>query len=199
MFYYKFRVYFDEVEDFVRDIEILANDSFESLHRILYQSIGLEGNELASFSICDSKWNKKNEITLIDMKDDDVEDSPEYDEEDGYSTKTHLPKFIMKDSLLNKMISDPHQHILYEYDFLNPKVFYIELMKASEAKEGTEYPRCTHKEGELPKSVKNAHIPDPDDLFDEKISDDDLFDDFEDGYNDEDQLDLGSIEDFSNY
>lgn len=198
MFYYKFRVYFDEVEDFVRDIEILSNDNFESLHQILYQSIGLEGNELASFSLCDSKWNKQNEITLIDMKDDEVADTPEYDEEDGYTTKTHLPKFIMKDTILNKMISDPHQHILYEYDFLNPKVFYIELMKVAKADDDTSYPRCTHKEQELPKSIKNGHLPDPDELL-EDLNNDDLFDDFEDGYNEEDQLDLGSIDEFGSY
>ncbi|MCQ2264779.1 MAG: plasmid pRiA4b ORF-3 family protein [Bacteroidales bacterium] len=198
MFYYKFRVYFDEVEDFVRDIEILSNDNFESLHQILYSSIGLEGNELASFSLCDSKWNKQNEITLIDMKDDEVADTPEYDEEDGYTTKTHLPKFIMKDTILNKMISDPHQHILYEYDFLNPKVFYIELMKVAKADDDTSYPRCTHKEQELPKSIKNGHLPDPDELL-EDLNNDDLFDDFEDGYNEEDQLDLGSIDEFGSY
>ncbi len=198
MFYYKFRVYFDEVEDFVRDIEILSNDNFESLHQILYQSIGLEGNELASFSLCDSKWNKQNEITLIDMKDDEVADTPEYDEEDGYATKTHLPKFIMKDSILNKMISDPHQHILYEYDFLNPKVFYIELMKVAKADDDTVYPRCTHKEQELPKSIKNGHLPDPDELL-EDLNNDDLFDEFEDGFNEEDQLDLGSIDEFGSY
>lgn len=198
MFYYKFRVYFDEVEDFVRDIEILSNDNFESLHQILYSSIGLEGNELASFSLCDFKWNKQNEITLIDMKDDEVADTPEYDEEDGYTTKTHLPKFIMKDTILNKMISDPHQHILYEYDFLNPKVFYIELMKVAKADDDTSYPRCTHKEQELPKSIKNGHLPDPDELL-EDLNNDDLFDDFEDGYNEEDQLDLGSIDEFGSY
>ncbi len=198
MFYYKFRVYFDEVEDFVRDIEILANDTFESLHNILYKSIGLEGNELASFSLCDSKWNKQNEITLIDMKDDEVEDMPEYEEEDGYTTKTHLPKFIMKDSILNKMISDPHQHIMYEYDFLNPKVFYLELMKVAKAQDNVEYPRCTHSVQELPKAIKNAHLPDPDDLI-EDLTRDDIFDDFEDGYNEEDQLDLGNIDDFGSY
>ena len=198
MFYYKFRVYFDEVEDFVRDIEILANDNFESLHNILYKSFGLEGNELASFSLCDSKWNKQNEITLIDMKDDEVEDTPEYDDEDGFATKTHLPKYIMKDSILNKMISDPHQQILYEYDFLNPKVFYLELMKVAQAQDDIEYPRCTHKAQELPKAIKNAHLPDPDDLI-EDLTKDDIFDDFEDGFNDEDQLDLGSIDDYGSY
>ena len=40
MFYYKFRVYYDEVEDFVRDIEILSTDNFESFHNILFSSIG---------------------------------------------------------------------------------------------------------------------------------------------------------------
>ncbi|MCQ2271561.1 MAG: plasmid pRiA4b ORF-3 family protein [Bacteroidales bacterium] len=196
MFYYKFRVSYDEVDEFVRDIEILSNDNFESLHTILYKSIGLEGNELASFSICDSKWNKKNEITLIDMNDDEVEDQPEYEEEDGFSTKTHLPKFIMKDCLLNKMISDPHQHILYEYDFLNPKVFYIELMKTAQVSESTGYPRCTNKVGELPKIAKGNLSED--DLLND-LNNDDLFDDFEDGFNDEDQLDLNDINDFGSY
>lgn len=196
MFYYKFRVSYDEVDEFVRDIEILSNDNFESLHTILFKSIGLEGNELASFSICDSKWNKKNEITLIDMNDDEVEDQPEYEEEDGFATKTHLPKFIMKDCLLNKMISDPHQHILYEYDFLNPKVFYLELMKTAQAPENVEFPRCTSKVGELPKMVNNNSLED--DLL-RDLDKDDIYDDFEDGYNDEDQLDLNSIDDFGNY
>ena len=114
MFYYKFRVNFDEVEDFVRDIEILSSDNFENFHKILYTSIGLKGNELASFSLCDVKWNKQKEITLIDMGDDSVAALPEYDENDGFTTKSNLPKFVMKDSVLKDFISDPHQHIIYE-------------------------------------------------------------------------------------
>ena len=118
MYYYKFRVYFDEVEDFVRDVEISASDNFESLHHLLYECIGLKGNEFAAFSICDPKWNKQKEITLLDTSDEDdlVDEEPEYDEEDQYSTKTRLPKFIMKDAILKDFISDPHQHILYEYE-----------------------------------------------------------------------------------
>ena len=108
------------------------------------------------------------------------------------------PKFIMKESILNKMISDPHQHILYEYDFLNPKVFYLELMKVAQTQDDVEYPRCTHKAQELPKAIKNAHLPDPDELI-EDLTKDDIFDDFEDGFNDEDQLDLGSIDDYGSY
>ena len=109
MYYYKFRVYYDEVEDFVRDIEILSSDNFESFHKILYSSIGLQGNELASFSICDTKWNKQKEITLIDMGDDAIANVPEYDDEDGFTTKSNIPKFVMKDAIIKDFIIDPHQ------------------------------------------------------------------------------------------
>lgn len=198
MFYYKFRVYFDEVEDFVRDIEILSTDNFESFYRILYLSLGLSGNELASFSICDSKWNKKNEITLIDMCDDQNAEVPEYDENDDFSTRSNLPKFIMKDSILKDFIKDPHQNIIFEFDFLNPMVFYIELMKTLEVKDSVTYPRCTKSVKELPKKVEKLNInPEDDNInpddeanlespfdFDDDFSDEDLSDFSTDGFDD---------------
>jgi len=165
MYYYKFKISFDEVEDFERNIEILSSDNFESFHHILYDSIGLKGNELASFSICDAKWNKKQEITLIDMQDDSEAEMPNYDEEEEFSTSSNIPKFIMKDAVLKDFISDPHQHIVYEFDFINPKIFYIELLKALPAKEDEDYPRCTLSKGILP--ATDEHIPSthPEDEF----------------------------------
>ncbi len=199
MYYYKFRVYFDEVEDFVRDVEISASDNFESLHHLLYECIGLKGNEFAAFSICDPKWNKQKEITLLDTSDEDdmVDEEPEYDDEDQYSTKTRLPKFIMKDAILKDFISDPHQHILYEYDFMNPKTFYLELQKVAQTDNGADLPRCTYKAMELPVQLTAADIPDPEDVdFEEEIDeeDDDLFDD--NGFNDEDFSSLNEFTDF---
>ena len=199
MYYYKFRVYFDEVEDFVRDVEISASDNFESLHHLLYECIGLKGNEFAAFSICDPKWNKQKEITLLDTSDDDdmVDEEPEYDDEDQYSTKTRLPKFIMKDAILKDFISDPHQHILYEYDFMNPKTFYLELQKVAQTDNGDDLPRCTYKAMELPVQLTAADVPDPEDVdFEEEIDeeDDDLFDD--NGFNDEDFSSLNEFTDF---
>ena len=199
MYYHKFRVYFDEVEDFVRDVEISASDNFESLHHLLYECIGLKGNEFAAFSICDPKWNKQKEITLLDTSDEDdmVDEEPEYDDEDQYSTKTRLPKFIMKDAILKDFISDPHQHILYEYDFMNPKTFYLELQKVAQTDNGDDLPRCTYKVMELPVQLTAADVPDPEDVdFEEEIDeeDDDLFDD--NGFNDEDFSSLNEFTDF---
>ena len=195
MYFYKFRVYYDEVEDFVRDIEILSNDNFENFHKILLSSIGLDGQELASFYICDSKWNKQKEISLMDMGDDSEKEDPEYEEGDEFSLRSKLPISVMKDSLLKDFITDPHQHIMYEYDFLNPKVFYIELLKVLTAEEGVQYPRCTNKVKELPKQMKQQPLPNPDDGFDELLEEeDDMEGGFEEGYDD---LDLNGLSEFS--
>lgn len=195
MHYYKFRVYYDEIEDFTRDIEILATDTFEAFHKILYSSIGLKGNELASFAICDSKWNKQKEITLLDMQDDMEMQESEYNEEDSFSTRASLPKFVMSESVLNKFITDPHQHIMYEYDFLHPKVFYIELLKALQTDEAAEkFPRCTHAEKELPKESPKL-LDDPDDNYmEDLLLAEEEDDEFEDGFNDED---LTSFDEFT--
>jgi len=187
MYYYKFKISFDEVEDFERNIEILSSDNFESFHKTLYDSIGLKGHELASFSICDTKWNKRQEITLIDMQDDREAETPNYDEEEEFSTSSNIPKFIMKDAVLKDFITDPHQHIMYEYDFINPKVFYIELLKALPAKELEEYPRCTLSKGVLPETNELAQSVQPEDeLLNEFLNEIDE-DDFEDGFT-EDQI-----------
>ena len=195
MYYYKFRVFFDEIEDFVRDIEISSTDNFESFHQILYSSIGLQGNELASFSICDTKWNKQKEIMLIDMGDEETEISEPaiYEENDIYTTKSNLPKFVMKDAILKDFIDNPHQYIIYEYDFMYPKIFFIELLKTFKVENAIDLPRCTYKEKELPKEEKRVHHPMPEELNKDAFGNldfNDEDDEYDDGFDDEDFLDL---------
>ena len=201
MYYYKFRVYFDEVEDFVRDVEISASDNFESLHHLLYECIGLKGNEFAAFSICDQKWNKQKEITLMDTsEEEDMAEEPEYDDEDSFSTKSRLPRFVMKDAILKDFITDPHQHILYEYDFIDPKTFYIEFQKVAQTDKPEEFPRCTHQKGTLPVRLTAKDLPQPDvdeaSLLLDELEDDEYNDGFDDGYNEEDYTNLNEFSDF---
>ena len=197
MYYYKFKVTFDEIEDFERSIEILASDDFESFHQVLYDSIGLSGHELAAFSICHAKWNKMQEITLIDMQDERETEAPEYGEEEEFSTSSNLPKFIMKEAVLKDFITDPHQHLIYEYDFINPKVFYLELLKTLPAKENAVYPRCTFSNGELPKQDELIPATNPDDEFIndflDEVDEEDLDDFAEDQIWDESQADFDSF------
>ena len=177
MYTYKFRLFFDEVEDFVRDFELLSEHSFLDFHNLIVQSInGLDGKELASFYICDNQWNKIKEITLIDMGDKD--------EEEGNNRL--LPKVAMEEAILSDLIDEPHQRLMYEYDFLNLKTFFIELLKFSELDSNVTYPRCTSFIGELPKEANLAQKDafDFSDLSDDEA--DDADEDEEDYYDEED-------------
>ena len=175
MYTYKFRLFFDEVEDFVRDFELLAEHTFLDFHHAIIQNInGLDGIELSSFYICDSKWHKMKEITLIDMSD----------EEEDSENNQQLPKIPMEEAVLSNLIDDPHQRLIYEYDFLNLKTFFIELLKSSEANKKYTYPRCTASTGELPKQV-NAHQKDEFDFLDLNYEDFDE-EEMEDFYDEED-------------
>ncbi len=69
---YRFRMLHEDQEDFLRDFDILASQSFADFHQIIKQSVELSGNELASFFVCDRNWRKKKEITLINMQDDAI-------------------------------------------------------------------------------------------------------------------------------
>lgn len=137
MHVYRFRILLEDVEEFYRDIEISAGDTFETFHQAIIQAADLSGKELASFYICDSKWNRKKEISLMDMsEEDDREKAP----------------LIMSKCKLGQFIDDPHQRMIYIYDFLKMYEFYIELSKIIEAEKGIKYPRCVKKVGAIPKA-----------------------------------------------
>lgn len=164
MYIYKFRLLYDEIEGFVRDYEIGAKQTFKDFHDIILQSIhGLDPKELASFYICDRKWNKLKEITLFDMSPD--EEGGEADEESD-SQYLIAKKDVMSEAIISQYINDPHQRIIYEQDFLHLHTFYIELIKSMEGKEGKTYPVCTHSRGEMPKPV-NLKEDDFEDLLDD--------------------------------
>jgi len=137
MHVYRFRLLLEDVENFYRDIEIMANSTFEDLHKAILQIVGFDGKELASFYISNSKWNRKKEITLVDMsEEDDNENTP----------------LLMNKCKLSEFIDDPHQRFIYVYDFMNMYEFYIELYKIVPSEKGIKYPRCVKQSGILPKT-----------------------------------------------
>jgi hypothetical protein len=155
----------EDQDDFVRDYEIRSNQTFLEFYNMIRQTVTLKGNELASFFICDSKWRKKKEITLLDMQDETIADTINDDDDDEFRKPIKkLPTFIMEGTKIKDFIEDPAQRILLEYDFLNPTVFFIDLFKIFDAVEGVEYPRCVKKEGELILSFRltDHSLPSPD-------------------------------------
>ena len=196
MYIYKFRLLVDEVDDFVRDIEIAANQTFEDLFYAITNCTDLDSKKLSSFFICDSKWRRKKELTLIDMGVDDLhqQDMMNYDDDDEEQSPT-IPIGLMKKEIISDAIDDPHQRLICMYDYVSPTLMYIELLKTKEALNDISYPRCTFQDGKLPITLKNnfpiigaigneefenianvddEDIPVDDDLIEDGIEDDDI-------------------------
>ena len=175
MHIYKFRLLSEDHEEFIREIEILGKQTFKDFHDIISECAAIDKNELASFHITNQAWRKQKEITLIDMMagDDGIDD-----EDDRREENTAPPTFLMEDSRIRNFIEDPHQRMLFEYDFVDLKRLYIELMGIWKKEVlDQEYPLCSLSKGSLktkpPKTIEEEQIQ-------EDVLTDDLIQDFTD-------------------
>ncbi len=158
---YKFKISIDgEEEDFLREIEIEGHSTFEDLHYAIIEATGLEGDELASFYLCDSTWVREKEITLLDMSE----------EENRID--------IMSECKIKDHITNPDQKIIYEYDFLNIWSFLIELVKTKPPLAKVKYPRCIKSTGKLTPKGKTQSSLIPTDIAEEFEFSDKDFDSF---------------------
>ena len=171
---YIFRIVPDIEEDIFRDIEIKGDQSFEDLHNAIIEAFGFQGDQMASFYMSNESWEKGEEIGLMDMG---------FGEEAGPRT--------MRTTLIENMIAEKNQKILYLYDFLKMWIFYVELIDINNSEEGAKYPKVVREFGEAP-DEESKEIPDllegmVDDSFEEEEESDeidDIFNEFDDEYDD---------------
>ena len=165
---YKFRLLSDEVEDFRRDIEIDSDATFIELHNAILQSVNYPDDQMTSFFICNDNWIKEIEITREDMGS--------MSEEDNY---------VMDETVIGDLVEEEKQKLVYVFDPLGDRVFYMELSKIEFHKD-LDAPVCTRSVGEAPVQTLD---------FDELMSknpvvgsDDEFNEDFygSDDYNDDD-------------
>jgi hypothetical protein len=147
MHVYRFRLLNDENDDFLREIEIGSNQTFIDFHEVIRKTTGFNGNELASFFVCDIKWQKLQEITLIDMESGYNDSDQDEEIEDSSSNDTSIA--IMDRSVLKNFITEPQQRLLYEYDILNQGAIYIELISILKFESDKKYPAITKSVGSL--------------------------------------------------
>lgn len=163
---YKFRLISDEVDNFLREIKIDSDASFYDLHEAILKCTGYKDDQMTSFFICDDDWEKEIEITLEDMG----------------NTSSEEDTYIMKDTPLSELLEDEKQKLIYVFDPLAERIFFIEL---SEIITGQDLKQaiCSRKEGEAPKQTID---------FDEQMNASNPIDLGENFYGDEDY----DIEDF---
>ena len=175
---YKLRIISDENELFARTIEISENDTFLSLHKAIQDACDYNNAQIASFFVSDDDWDKLQQITPMDMCDED--------------TKT-LP---MEKEVLNQHITKVDDKLIYQFDFLGDRALFITLTDIVKPKAKVEYPICSHEIGNAP--LQTLH---DDDEFAEMFNDleegadfdefDDLGDEFDEEFDDEGFDDFG--------
>lgn len=142
---YRFKIVSDEADNFRREIEIDADSSFLILRNAILDSVGYTKDEMNSFFLCDDDWSKREEVTLEDMGSDSDEDV-----------------WLMDDTHINELVEEEGQRLIFMFDYLTERSFFMELKKIIPGKTLLD-PLCTRKEGKAPKQ----HI-DMDD-FDAKV------------------------------
>ena len=138
---YHFQISSQESQNFRLEVELDGNHSFFDFHSIIQKSLGFESHQLASFFISDKEWMKLKEISMLDM---------------GING---APFFIMQKTKLAELIKPIDQKLIYTFDFLNDRSFFIELTGIIMKKNLNE-PLVTLKQGDTPVQVLGEEVID---------------------------------------
>jgi len=186
----KFRVLLDsDLKDEVfRDIVIAGESNFEVFYQAIMKSFEFEGDQMASFYVSNSEWDKGHEINLMDMS---------YDDDD-----LDTPANIMSKAIVKDFINDSDQKFILVYDFMRMWIFLIELIEQVE--ESPTEPKVVLSVGNAPKEQSKETLEE--DFFasgggeysegnpDNSEEDEFGFNDYDDDYNEEDFNDFNEYE-----
>jgi hypothetical protein len=162
---YRFKVYFEDDETIVREIEIRSTQTFEDFHKIIQSSILFDGAHPTSFFVSNDSWRRGKEIILLHK-----------------SHSAGLKGTWMHETKLAAYIEDPHQKFVYEFDPDGANwILLVELMKIIPEASVT-YPRVNKTTGAAPPQYKvtsPAEIPPVEEDEEEEAT---VIDDAEDTY-----------------
>jgi len=132
---YKFTILSDEVDNFVRVIEADSEATFLDLHNAILDSVKYEKNQMTTFYICNDEWEKGQEVTLVEM-----DSGSEYD------------NMVMEDTKLEELLSDEKQKLLYVFDLISDRAFFIELSEIIPRK-SLDHPAVVSSKGNAPQQI----------------------------------------------
>lgn len=141
---YNFILLSDEEDFFVREINIDADATFFDLHEAIISSVNYEKNQMASFFICSYDWEKEQEITLMEM-----DAGSEYD------------NLVMANTILSDYLFDKGQKLLYVFDYVADRAFFIQLKEISSG--NLSAAQCVLSKGDAP--AQFSEEPDLESLF----------------------------------
>jgi hypothetical protein len=136
---YELKVWMEDYPEVTRKIAIGENQTFEELYHGILDSVNFDHTQLASFYICNAQWEKKIEISLIDMNADEGEMIP-----------------LMNDTVIGEYISRVDQKVIFEYDFVLMWKFLIEVSAVQENADYDILPVVLESDGIAPDQYETA-------------------------------------------
>jgi len=176
---YLFRIISDEDQDFYRDLVIDGADTFLDFHQALQDNLDYDPTQLASFYITNEMWEKRQEITLIDMKQDQ-----------------DVSAVTMDQVTLEEYITDESQHMIYVFDFFSERAFFIELIEKLDQTTPRPTPFIGQARGDAPPQLALDLLMDEPDGEPEEFDDEDRQDNLRLDDLDPDMFDSGMPDDF---
>ena len=171
----KYRLISGESDVFVRDIEMISDNTFEDLHNAIQVSCDYDSSLMSSFYLSNKNWDKLQEI--VEAKIDE---------------EFQTDVLLMKETKLSDMNPKKFQRYIYIFDFFSVRAFFIEIVNIRDKTcedEKLEFPVCTLSQGKAPKQIFiDDSIPDD---FDNDEDSEDYFENPEDfGFENIDDYDL---------
>lgn len=162
MLVYRFRITFENNDEFLREIELDTNQTFLDFYNILVENLLLEKSVPSAFYLSDHKYRKKQAIYHPD--------SVSAKKGEGNKPKQNLddsPILLMDKCVLSDYVDDPHQKFLFIYDLALDWNFYIELVRIPQGEEKLDYPRMVRTVGKTPLELTKKAITLPTSVSDE--------------------------------
>jgi hypothetical protein len=166
-----FRVLIDHSDKVFRDIHIRRTSNFLDLHNAIMKAFAFSGMEMASFYMSNEDWDKGEEIALMDIMADPGDD----------------PVRMMNETIINELIENKGDKMLYVYDFMRMWIFYIELIEVSDENPDLVYPVVALSAGTAPAEDSKTEaasmqidMEEGSELFESEEDDD--FDSYDDQY-----------------
>lgn len=164
----RLRMLSDENDNFVRDFEVSHEMNLLELHNFIIASIGYD-DCMASFYSADDQWQPLQEFSLMDLGEEQFEGAP----------------MAMEKVSLAELVVSECNRLIYQFDMIADRAFYLEVVSATQPNPELEYPRISFENARVPDQYDPDAVPaDDGSIFDEIMDEFGEFDG-DDSYDDE--------------
>lgn len=164
----RLRMLSDENDNFVRDFEVSHEMTLLDLHKFIIESIEYD-DCMASFYTADEQWNPMQEFSLMDLGEESFEGAP----------------VAMDKVTLAELVVSECNRLIYQFDMLADRAFYLEVVSVNQPNPELDYPRVSFENARVPDQYDPDAVPaDDGSIFDEIMDEFGEFDG-DDNYDDE--------------